>query len=144
MQSQRGPILIIEDDSSDAEAIVAAVGELKFQNEVKRFAQAKDAIEYLMVTSDQPLVIISDVRMPGLDGISLLSQIQETEFLRLKAIPFVFLTGIITKDIVNKAYDLGVQGFYEKSHTYEGIKEQLYFILSYWKRSIHPNTPSLL
>lgn len=139
----KGPILLIEDDANDAEVIAAAIADLQFSNQVNHFLSAREALAYLMETKEQPLIIISDIRMPGLDGISLLRHIQNTDYLKMKAIPFVFLTGIVTRGIVNEAYSIGVQGFYEKPHVYEALKEQLYFILHYWARCIHPNSGSL-
>lgn len=134
-----GPVLVIEDDTSDADAIAAAVRELGVKNEVKPFASGQQALDYLAVTTDKPLVILSDIRMPGMDGLSLLQTIQNTPFLRDKAIPFVFFTGIATPDIVNKAYKNGVQGFYKKANSYGELKDQIFAILAYWTRSLHPN-----
>lgn len=139
----KGPILLIEDDYNDAEVITAAIRELAFVNEIIHFDGAGRALTYLLETTQQPLIIISDIRMPRMDGMSLLRQIQSTEVLRIKAIPFVFMTGVVTRAIVNEAYNIGVQGFYEKPHIYEALKEQLYFILHYWARCIHPNSSAL-
>lgn len=139
----KGPILLIEDDGNDAEVITAAIADLKFSNDVIHFLNSREALAFLMETKEQPLVIISDIRMPGLDGLSLLRHIQSTEYLKMKAIPFVYMTGVVTRAIVNEAYSIGVQGFYGKPHVYEELKEQLYFILHYWARCIHPNSGGL-
>jgi CheY-like chemotaxis protein len=138
-----GPILLIEDDRNDAEVITAAIKDLAFRNEIIHFLSAGDALAYLFQTKQQPLIIISDIRMPVLNGLSLLRQIQSNEFLKMKAVPFVFLTGVVARAIVNEAYSIGVQGFYVKPHVYEELKEQLYFILHYWSRCVHPNSAGL-
>lgn len=139
----RGPILIVEDDLNDTEVIQSAILELKIDNEIKTFAGAQEALDYLMVTTDKPLVILCDIRMPRLDGLAFLRHINNTEYLKQKAIPFVFLTGFVSKAIVDEAYIIGVQGFFEKARDYAGVKEQLYSIFLYWIHCLHPNTSRL-
>jgi CheY-like chemotaxis protein len=138
-----GPVLVIDDDTNDAEVIEAAIRDLGVKNEVKRFASALLAIDYLFMTTDQPLIILSDIRMPGMDGLSLLKKIAETPYLREKAIPFVFLTGFATRQIVDTAYKIGVQGFYRKASSYVELKDQIFSIMAYWTRCLHPNTENL-
>jgi CheY-like chemotaxis protein len=134
-----GPILIIEDDSNDADVMATAIRELGIKNEVKIFYSAQEALEYLTNTTDKPFVILSDIRMPGLDGYSFLKSIKENDYLRKKAIPFLFFTGIVSSQIVDSAYELGIQGYYKKAGNYTGIKDQLLSILIYWNQCIHPN-----
>ena len=135
----RGPVVVIDDDSNDADVIAAAIAELKIPNAIHHFHSATEALDYLMVTEEKPLVILSDIRMPGMDGLALLRHIQSTEFLRRKAIPFVFFTGIATRQIVNESYELDVQGFFKKADNYIELRDQIYSILSYWTRCLHPN-----
>lgn len=135
-----GPILIIDDDANDTEVVVAALKEIGAKNELKTFASAPEALEYLTVTTDKPLVILCDVRMPGMDGLGFLKTIARTEYLRKKVIPFIFFTEIASPEIVDEAYDIGVQGFYKKAGSYDTVKEQLYSILLYWSRCLHPNS----
>ncbi|MEO6914241.1 MAG: response regulator, partial [Chitinophagaceae bacterium] len=110
-----GPILVIEDDPNDTDVISAALRELGVKNTVRPFNAASDALEYLLDTPDKPLIILCDVRMPGMDGLSFLKTIHQNEYLKKKTIPFIFFTVVATPDIINKAYDFGVQGFYKKA-----------------------------
>lgn len=142
--SINGPILIVEDDTNDADVMAAAIKDLQIKNEIKTFFDGREVVDYLMETTDRPLIILCDIRMPGVDGISLLKHIDQTDYLRLKAIPFVFFTGVVSKAIVCEAYNIGVQGFYQKASSFAGIKEQLYCILVYWMRCLHPNSDGLV
>src|SRR5690349_11620286 len=135
-----GPVLVIEDDPNDTEVIEAAIKDIGVRNEVRTFNSANDALDYLQNTEEQPLLILCDVRMPGMDGLAFLQTIYQDEYLRKKSIPFIFFTVIVTPDIVNRAYDLGVQGFYKKPTNYTALKDQLLAILVYWRNCLHPNS----
>lgn len=139
--AMNGPILIIEDDPNDVEVITAAFAALGAKNELRIFTFAQQAMDYLMVTEEQPLIILSDIRMPELDGLNFLKRIHLTPYLRKKSIPFIFYTGMVSPEIIDEAYTIGVQGFYKKADNFETIKEQLYSILMYWNRCLHPNSP---
>lgn len=135
-----GPILLIEDDDNDADVIATAIKELGVKNELKRFNLAQEAIDYLMITKDKPFVILCDIRMPILDGMAMLKHISKTEYLRKKAIPFLFFSEIASQHFINEAYDIGVQGFFKKESTYTAIKQQILSILIYWEKCLHPNS----
>jgi len=138
--SLKGPIILIEDDANDLDVIAAALKENKFLNEPRSFTQAKDALEYLINTAEQPFIILCDIRMAGMNGLDLRSLINQNEYLRKKSIPFVFFTALVSQDIINEAYELGVQGFFEKPAGYELLKKQLHSIVSYWSNCLHPNS----
>ena len=134
----KGPIIIIEDDENDAEVIVGAIQEIGVTNKIKVFHQAAEAYGYLMQTNDKPLVIISDIRMSTLNGLSFRKQIMDTPFLCEKAIPFVFLTAMVSQEIINEAYTLNIQGFFKKPASYKQLKDELLYILLYWQHAQHP------
>lgn len=139
----RAPILVIEDDQEDAQLITEAIKANGITNAVTHFSSAADAFKYLLSTTEQPLIIISDIRMPGLDGLSLLKNIVANDYLRDKAIPYVFLTALSDDKLIREAFRLSVQGYFRKASTFQGLKDQLLSILIYWRGSLHPNTPSL-
>jgi len=135
----QGPIVLVEDDHNDAEVITAAIHEIGIPNKIQVLHDAREAFDYLMQTDEQPFVILCDIRMPLMDGLSFRKNICENEFLRKKSIPFVFYTGLVSQEMVNEAYDMDVQGFYLKAKSYEGVKDQLQSILRYWSQCLHPN-----
>jgi CheY-like chemotaxis protein len=135
-----GPIIVIEDDPNDTDVISTALTELGVKNNIVTFNLAKDALAYLWETKEKPLLILSDVRMPEMDGLTLLQSIYNAEYLKKKSIPFIFFTVLASTDIINRAYDLGVQGFYQKADNYTKLKDQLLSIVVYWKQCLHPNS----
>ena len=140
----QGPIIIIDDDHNDVEVVSMAIREIGIPNEIKAIYDAQEAYDYLLVTQERPFIILCDIRMPILNGLALRKNIMNNEFLRRKSIPFVFYTGLVSQEIVNEAYELEVQGFYEKAKSYEGVKNQLLCMLMYWKNCLHPNTDTLM
>jgi CheY-like chemotaxis protein len=135
-----GPIIVIEDDPNDTDVISTALVELGVKNSIVTFNLAREALAYLWTTKEKPLLILSDVRMPEMDGLTLLQSIYSAEYLKKKSIPFIFLTVLASTDIINRAYDLGVQGFYKKADNYTKLKDQLLSIVVYWKQCLHPNS----
>ncbi len=138
--SHAGAILLIEDDPNDAEVIHTAIREIGVSNPILTMETTSAAYDYLMETKDHPLIILCDIRMPVTDGLAFRSSIQENEYLKSKAVPFVFLTGIVSHDIIKLAYGLDVQGFFQKANSFAGLKEQLTIMLIYWKHSLHPHS----
>lgn len=136
-----GPIILIEDDANDASVIAAAIKDLGIPNEIKILDGAQAGYDYLCTTTDSPYVIMCDIRMPGIDGLAFRKMIINDEYLRKKSIPFVFLTGMVSQEVINAAYQLDVQGFFPKAAGYERMKEQLLCIFMYWKQCLHPNVP---
>ncbi|TWV93265.1 hypothetical protein [Chitinophaga pinensis] len=66
-------------------------------------------------------------------------QIDSDERLRKKSIPFVFLTTIESKEIIDEVYDLTVQGYFIKKPFYDDIANQIRAILEYWMMARNPN-----
>ena len=131
--------MIIEDDSNDAEVIVTAIREIGIPNEIMIMRDAESAYDYLSTTDDHPYLILCDIRMPGTDGLTFRSNIIHNDYLKKKSIPFIFFTGIVSQETVNIAYELEVQGFFQKATSYPGIRDQLLSIFMYWKQCLHPN-----
>lgn len=139
----QGPIIVIEDDPNDIEVITTAVRELGYPNDVRPFTGAEDALHYLRTTDEKPFVILCDIRMPRINGLAFRKTILIDDFLRKKSIPFVFFTGAVSMEIINEAYEMQVEGFYEKAKSYAEVKEQLSVIMRYWQYCLHPNTEAL-
>lgn len=136
----QSPIVVVEDDADDQLIMQKTFDHLKMQQEIKFFENASLAYEYLLTTKDQPFIIISDINLPGINGIGFRRKIQENEYLRSKAIPFVFFTTSASRKTISEAFDLTVQGFFTKSATIDELSAQLKIIVDYWSRSAHPNT----
>jgi len=137
------PVLIIDDDQDDLDLISEAFSELNISNKIVCFSKAEDAIDFLSGSNVQPLFILCDVNMYGMNGFELRQKIYDNEKLRVKSIPFLFLSTGGTAKSVAKAYDLSVQGYFIKPTSIKGIVTMLRKIIHYWTTCYHPNTRGL-
>ena len=139
--SLKGPIVIVEDDEDDIAIMVDILDGLEVSNKVHQFNKTDEAFHYLKTTSEQPFIIICDVNLPGTNGIDFKRRIDSDDYLRQKSIPFIFYSTSVDKKSVNEAYTkMTVQGFFQKSNSYESIKQDIELIIKYWKACKHPNT----
>lgn len=138
--AKTGPILILEDDQDDREIYEKVLDSLGVKNEIRFFEGGDDLLRYLQVTLDQPFVIFSDINLPRMTGIELRRQIEADPFLKKKSIPFVFLTTIESKEVVEEVYQMTVQGYFVKKYLFSDIEKQIKQILDYWRDCKHPNS----
>lgn len=73
--------------------------------------------------------VVSDLMMPNMSGLELLSKIRGDE--RFKHLPFIFVTAISDVDHIKAAAKYNVQGYLLKPVTFEALSEKL--------KSIFPN-----
>lgn len=137
--SKTGPIIILEDDLEDQEIMADVIRELKVPNEIKFFQSGEAFLNYLRTTTDTPLLIFTDVNLPVMSGLEIREVIFNDPHLRKKSIPYIFLTTSDGQGILEKAFNLQVQGFFQKETTMEAMKTQIKQIIDYWKSSKHPN-----
>ena len=136
--SKQGPILIIEDDRDDQHLLTEVFTTLNIKNELKFFENGNTALHYLQTTLDQPFIILSDVNLPGMSGPELKRSINEDDYLRRKSIPFVFLTTTAEPRAVEEAYDLLVQGYFQKANKMDNLTAMVKMIVDYWMNCKSP------
>ena len=137
--SVKGPIILIDDDEDDQFLIKNVLEELQVPNELIIFENGLEALHYLQETSDQPFLIFCDVNMPVMNGLELRNRIDQNEYLKRKAIPFVFVSTSGASEIVKIAYEATIQGFFKKESSFIEYKRQIKLILDYWQCCLHPN-----
>ena len=117
--SELGRILIVEDDPKDVELTLTALEEYNLANEVVVTRDGEEALDYLycrgnfkMRTSDNPAVLLLDLKLPKVDGLEVLQQIKSDE--KLKMIPVVVLTSSREERDMVASYKLGVNAYVVK------------------------------
>ena len=139
--SMQGPLVVVENDKDDQEIFLDAVKDLGITNHVIFFEMSSEAYQFLLDTKEQPLIIVSDINLPGEGGVEFKRRIDNNPFLREKSIPFIFFSTFIDKRAVDIAYkELTIQGFFRKSSHYEEYRNVIKMMIDYWKVCQHPNS----
>jgi len=76
-----------------------------------------------------------------MNGLELLEVIFTTPYLRKKAIPFVMLSTSGDKKYVERAYELSVNGFFQKPPDLKQLRQILHLTYDYWRHCLHPHHP---
>jgi len=132
---KNGSIIVIDDDEDDRQLYKIAFENLHVKNKVRIFSDSVDAFKYLKATDEQIFFILCDINMPKLNGLELRQKINDDETLRVKAIPFLFLSTSDSDELVDKAFTLNIQGFFMKPSTVDRLEIILVAILNYWDKS---------
>lgn len=99
-------IYVVDDDSLSAEFLVEAVRALGYAP--VEHASAQSALSSL--ESDTPDLILTDLRMPGMDGIALVQEVQK----RYPGLPCVVITANASMESAIDALRLGARDFLMK------------------------------
>jgi CheY-like chemotaxis protein len=132
------PIIIIDDDDEDLEFIKSAFAELNIENEILVFDDGFEFLDFIRSTEKAVFFILCDVNMRKINGLQLKKMIYDDERLRLKCVPFIFMSTSRASTAVMEAYSYGVQGYFVKPPTFELLKDLMQFILNYWNHSERP------
>ncbi|WP_080240334.1 response regulator [Spirosoma rigui] len=134
-----GPIIFIDDDEDDQLLFKPLLEEIAPDSPILFFTNGQLAVDYLRTTEHRPFLIISEVSMQVMNGLELRRQIEQDDTLKKRAIPFIFLTHPVYKHLVEEAYELTIQGFFEKKQSLPEMRTQLKAIVDYWSNCLHPN-----
>jgi CheY-like chemotaxis protein len=114
-----GRILLVEDDPRDVELTLTALEDYKLANEVVVARDGQQALDYLRYrgeystrASENPAVLLLDLKLPKIDGLEVLKEIRSDE--RLKLIPVVVLTSSQEEKDMVRSYTLGVNAYVVK------------------------------
>src|SRR5246127_5074699 len=114
-----GRILMVEDDPKDVELTLTALADYNLANEVVVTRDGEEALDYLYCrgrfttrTSNNPAVLLLDLKLPKVDGLEVLQQMKSDEKLRM--IPVVVLTSSHEEKDMITSYKLGVNAYVVK------------------------------
>jgi CheY-like chemotaxis protein len=112
-------ILLVEDNPNDVELTLSALREANFANEIVVVNDGEQALDYLFRrkryagrAGGAPAVILLDLKMPKIDGHSVLRQIRSDWELRL--VPVVVLTSSREEKDLYQSYDRGANSYVVK------------------------------
>lgn len=118
--------ILVVDDEKDVQPLF----ELRFRREIKSgevtmvFAlSGQEALDYLKAHLDENILILSDINMPGMNGLELLKHIKE-EFENPPPV-VMMITAYGDDDNFKTAKSLGAEGFLTKPVDFADLKGKL-------------------
>lgn len=136
-------ILLVEDDPKDIELTLAALSEYNLANEIVIARDGVEALDYLyrrgifkQRPAGNPVVILLDLKMPKLDGVQVLQQLNTDVQLRL--IPVVVLTSSGESRDLEECYKLGANAYVVKPVRFTEFIEAVKQIGMFWALTNEP------
>lgn len=139
MKHVDGKIILVDDQKYEKDLLNIALDEKEWGIKVEYFDNAREALNHLQENLDEIFLIISDMNMPGMNGMEFKKAIDRDEYLRQKSIPFIFASSEPLRENVVEAYQYRVQGFFKKPESIEDQADMLETIIRYWISCIHPD-----
>jgi two-component system, response regulator len=132
------PILLVEDNADDVELTTLALSEAKITNPLVVAKNGVEALDYLFGTgshagrdsTDQPVVVLLDIKLPLLSGIDVLRRMREDE--RTRRTPVVMLTSSREQVDIAATYDLGANSYVQKPVDFENFVVAARQLGLYW------------
>jgi CheY-like chemotaxis protein len=137
-EDSKKTILLVEDESSDAELLIRAFKKAGVQNPIRHIDNGDSALFYLKSTdatmdgvlNPVPILILLDLKLPGMTGLELLRWLRQQKHLR--RIPVLVLTSETDSHYVDAAYDAGANSYLLKSPAPEEVERVVNLITNYW------------
>ena len=117
-------ILIAEDDDGHAALIKKNLRRTGIQNDIIRFADGQQVLDFLFARGAGPhlksgdsYMLLLDIRMPKVDGVEVLRQLKEDE--QLRKIPVIMITTTDDPREVELCHLLGCSNYITKPLDYD-------------------------
>jgi len=134
---QELPILLVEDNPSDAELTMDALQEAHLINQVQWVKDGAEALDTLFgrgaasaAESHRLKLIMLDLRLPRVDGLDVLRAVRADE--RTRRLPVVVLTSSHEEIDMVRAYDLGANSYLVKPVESEAFMKAVGELGLYW------------
>lgn len=146
MENTEIEILLVEDNSNDAELTIRALRKNNISNKIIHLKDGTIAIDFLFGqgqfakrnTNNKPKIILLDLKMPKVDGLEVLRKIKADEL--TKKIPVIILTSSREHPDIEKAYSLGANSYIVKPVDFDGFAKVIIDLGMYWVLLNQPPT----
>jgi two-component system, response regulator len=131
-------ILLIEDNEDHALLVRKALQGNGLANEIHTCSTGEEALDYLLQRGEftekgaapRPGLILLDIKLPGIDGIEVLTEIKKNTDLRL--IPVIMLTTSAQDSDLVASYLNGVNSYIQKPVDFGKFVETVRNVGLYW------------
>ncbi len=117
----REQILIVDDDPAVREMLTGMVGSMGFSG--KAVSSSRDVLS--LIQTNHFDIIISDIRMPGGDGLQLIKEVHSTH----SDVPFIIITGYSSDYDYDTVINAGADEFIKKPFTLAELEKKLKRVL---------------
>jgi CheY-like chemotaxis protein len=131
-------ILMVEDNPNDEELTLHELRKYHLANRIYVVRDGQEALDYVFCSgryanrqiTDQPSVILLDIKLPFVDGLEVLRRVKQDE--RTRTIPVVMLTSSREERDLVESYRLGVNSYIVKPVDFDQFKESARTLGMYW------------
>ncbi|MGY5880462.1 MAG: response regulator [Candidatus Thorarchaeota archaeon] len=131
-------ILLVEDSTDDVLLTLRALQQANILNDVIIARDGQEATEYLTgegqyegrETSETPVVVLLDLKMPRMGGLEFLRKIRSINSLRL--LPVVILTSSKEDQDICESYNLGANSYIQKPVDFDQFVQAIRTLGFYW------------
>ena len=114
-------IYIADDDEDDRQFLRDAIRKLDLEVKIVEASDGDDLLQLINKenTKDASILILLDMNMPRMTGLEALQTIRLNE--KIKHIPAVMISTSSDKELIQEAYETGINAFIKKPNTYDGF-----------------------
>src|SRR6266567_5543347 len=142
-------ILLVEDNSHDAELTIRELTRRHLANKLVHLKDGAEALEFVFGTgayahrdtSQHPKVVLLDLKLPKVDGLEVLRTMKTDE--RTRTIPVVVMTSSQEQRDVVDSYHLGVNSYVVKPVDFDHFSKAVSDLGCYWVLLNHSPGPPL-
>lgn len=131
-------ILLCEDNKRDADLTIRALKKHNVTNNIIWVKDGEEALDYLFKRGNysdksdsiKPKVILLDLKMPKVDGLTVLKEIRAN--IDTKLIPVVIMTSSQEESDIAESYDLGANSYIVKPVDFNKFMDSIAEVGLYW------------
>jgi len=131
-------ILLVEDNPDDIELTRMALKREKILNTLYVVRDGQEALDWLFGegeyaerdTSDKPMLILLDLRLPKLEGLEVLKKLKANQ--ETKLLPVVILTSSREEEDIIRSYELGANSYIRKPVDFKQFSSAVRDLGLYW------------
>jgi len=136
--SSQVEILIVEDNPNDLEMTMRGLQKARLVNHVHVARDGEEALDFVFcegahagrAMSDQPKMILLDLKLPKVDGLEVLARLKADP--RTRSIPVVMLTSSQEQSDLLASYQNGVNSYIVKPVNFEAFVQAVAELGMYW------------
>lgn len=133
-----GSILLVEDNKDDEALTLRALQKNRILNKVVVARDGVEALDFLLGTgphagrdtTDQPQLVLLDLKLPRVDGLEVLRRMRADE--RARFVPVVVLTSSGEEEDVLRSYSFGANSYVRKPVDFAQFTEAVKTLGLFW------------